>query len=104
MFSVWGSADGTSWPGAHRDHLLHWGAAVSLQCPLWRGQSCGEDILGRGLGWRTVPVPVAQERWFSVVQAVRLTGPHLFLCPCIDSSLAWAPLSWPASALGKVNS
>lgn len=47
MFSVWGSADGTSWPGAHRDHLLHWGAAVSLQCPLWRGQSCGEDTLGR---------------------------------------------------------
>lgn len=57
-----------------------------------------------GLGWRTVPVPLAQERWFPAVQAVRLTGPHLFLCPCIDSSLAWAPLSWPASALGKVGS
>ena len=80
MFSVWGSADGTSWPGAHRDHLLCWGAAVSLQRPLWCGQSCSEDPLAQGLGW-TVTVPRAQERWFLVVQAVRLTGPPLFLSP-----------------------
>lgn len=39
-----------------------------------------------------------------MVQAVRLIGPPLFLCPYIDSSLAWAPLSWLASVLGKVDS
>lgn len=94
MLCVWGTADGTSWPGAHRGHLLHWWAAVFLQRPLWRGQSCGEDPLAQGLG--TVVVPIAQERQSPVVRVVRLTDPHLFLCPCMDGSFAWAPLSWPA--------
>lgn len=62
MLSVWSTAHGASRPGTHRGHLLSWGAAVSLQCPLWCWQSCGEDPRAQGLGrHQIVTVPKAQD-------------------------------------------
>jgi hypothetical protein len=43
VLRICGTDDGTCWPGAHRGHLLPWGAAVYVQCTLWCGQSCGKD-------------------------------------------------------------